>query len=127
MVVYMKFERSKLIMFNHRPDDREFLYFLKFHPIYHYNVHESDLEVSGVQFGLKRFIRQSIGVTNIHCALLENARISYLAQTLFQSWSAYHMLIVIFVSVVYTRNDFHILVLAFCEPIHIIIHIIRTI
>ena len=60
----MKFERSKLIMFNHRPDDREFLYFLKFHPIYHYNVHESDLEVSGVQFGLKRFIRQPICVTN---------------------------------------------------------------
>jgi len=40
-------------------------------------VHESDLEVSGVQFGLKRYISQSIGVTNIHCALLEKVMDDY--------------------------------------------------
>ena len=46
----------KVNVVNHWPDDQEFLYFLKFRSIYRYNVHESDLEVSGVQFDLKRFI-----------------------------------------------------------------------
>ena len=71
MMVRKKFGCVKLIMFNHRPNDREFLYFLKFHPIYHYNVHESDLEVSGVQFGLKRIIKQAVDVVNQNCASLD--------------------------------------------------------
>ena len=72
MMVYKTFRRFKLTVFNHRPDDREFLYFLKFHPICHYNVHESDLEVSGVQFGLKRFIKQAVDVVNQNCASLDS-------------------------------------------------------
>ena len=51
----------KVNVVNHWPDDQEFLYFLKFRSIYRYNVHESDLEVSGVQFDLKRFIIWYIG------------------------------------------------------------------
>ena len=71
-MVRKKFGCVKLIVFNHRPDDLEFSYFWKFHLIYHYNVHESDLEVSGVQFGLKRFIKQAVDVVNQNCASLDS-------------------------------------------------------
>ena len=50
-------------MGNQGPDDQESSYFVLFHPICHYNVHLSDLEVFDVRFDLiNKFIPQAISV-----------------------------------------------------------------